>query len=156
MRRTLVGLVIFTFALASALLGEQPSADVVILAARDSNVGWQVVAIGGTSAVSESYAVAGTAGQLAIGIVSSQNYGVNHGFWQTFGPGYICGDANADGVANITDAVYLIQYIFADGPPPVPLLAGDANCDGVANITDAVYIIQYIFSGGAEPCAECP
>ncbi|MFH2056370.1 MAG: FG-GAP-like repeat-containing protein [bacterium] len=65
---------------------------------------------------------------------------------------YICGDANTDGVANITDAVYLIQYIFNGGPPPEPLESGDANCDGVANITDAVYLIQYIFGGGPDPC----
>lgn len=67
---------------------------------------------------------------------------------------WICGDANADGVANITDAVYLIQYIFSGGPPPDPLEAGDANMDGVANITDAVYLIQYIFNGGPAPCED--
>jgi len=70
--------------------------------------------------------------------------------------GYVCGDANGDGFANITDAVYLITYIFAGGDPPVPLLAGDANCDGTPNITDAVYLIMYIFAEGPEPCAECP
>jgi hypothetical protein len=67
-------------------------------------------------------------------------------------PPYVCGDANADGVANITDAVYLISYIFAGGPAPDPLAAGDVNCDGSANITDAVYLISYIFAGGPEPC----
>lgn len=64
----------------------------------------------------------------------------------------VCGDANNDALANITDAVYLIQYIFNGGPTPVPLLAGDVNCDGIVNITDAVYMIQYIFSGGNTPC----
>jgi hypothetical protein len=70
-------------------------------------------------------------------------------------PDYVCGDANGDGSANITDAVYLINYIFAGGPVPEPLEAGDTNCDGAVNITDAVYLIEYIFSGGPEPCAEC-
>ena len=64
----------------------------------------------------------------------------------------VCGDANADGLANITDAVYLIAYIFNDGPAPEPLESGDANCDGIPNITDAVYLIQYIFGGGPVPC----
>lgn len=63
-----------------------------------------------------------------------------------------CGDANSDGTANVTDAVYIIQYIFAGGPPPSPISCGDANCDGIPNITDAVYLIQYIFAGGAPPC----
>ncbi|MFH2054515.1 MAG: dockerin type I repeat-containing protein, partial [bacterium] len=64
----------------------------------------------------------------------------------------VCGDANTDSITNITDAVYLIQYIFNSGPAPVPLLAGDANCDGIVNITDAVYLIQFIFGGGPDPC----
>ena len=63
-----------------------------------------------------------------------------------------CGDCNADGTANITDAVYLITYIFGGGPPPNPLASGDANCDGTVNVTDAVYLIQYIFAGGPPPC----
>lgn len=69
---------------------------------------------------------------------------------------FICGDPNGDGTPNITDAVYLITYIFAGGPAPVPVeAAGDCNCDGVANITDAVYLIQWIFAGGDPPCAGC-
>ncbi len=64
---------------------------------------------------------------------------------------YVTGDANGDSVVNITDAVYLIQYIFAGGPEPVPLVSGDANCDGTVNITDAVYLINYIFGGGPPP-----
>ncbi len=64
---------------------------------------------------------------------------------------YICGDANADGTANITDAVYLINYIFGGGPEPNPYVSGDVNCDGTVNITDAVYLINYIFGGGPPP-----
>ncbi|MFH2055078.1 MAG: C10 family peptidase [bacterium] len=67
-------------------------------------------------------------------------------------PDYICGDCNDDEIANITDAVYLVNYIFNSGPAPIPLAAGDANCDGVPNITDAVYLIQFIFSDGPPPC----
>jgi hypothetical protein len=63
------------------------------------------------------------------------------------------GDANGDAAVNISDAVYLIAYIFAGGLPPNPLLAGDANCDSAVNISDAVYLIAYIFVGGAAPCA---
>jgi hypothetical protein len=69
---------------------------------------------------------------------------------------YVCGDANGSGTVNISDAVYLISYIFSGGSAPVPLLAGDANCDSTVNISDAVYLISYIFSGGAAPCASCP
>ena len=69
--------------------------------------------------------------------------------------GFVCGDANGSGTVNISDAVYLIAYIFSGGPAPSPLLAGDANCIGSVNISDAVYLIAYIFSGGPAPCAGC-
>ncbi len=69
---------------------------------------------------------------------------------------FTCGDANGDGSIDISDVVFLISYIFANGPAPAPLLAGDANCDLAIDISDAVYIIQYIFSGGPAPCALCP
>lgn len=71
-------------------------------------------------------------------------------------PEYTCGDANADDIVNISDAVYIITYIFGGGPEPMPYLAGDVNCDEIVNISDAVYLIAYIFGGGPEPCADCP
>ncbi|TFH64337.1 MAG: hypothetical protein E4G91_06140, partial [Candidatus Zixiibacteriota bacterium] len=66
-----------------------------------------------------------------------------------------CGDANGDAAVDISDAVYLIAYIFSGGSAPSPLLAGDSNCDSTVDISDAVYLIAYIFSGGAAPCALC-
>jgi PKD repeat protein len=70
-------------------------------------------------------------------------------------PPYLCGDADANGFVNISDAVYLINYIFAGGPAPNPLEAGDVDCNGFVNISDAVYLINYIFAGGPAPCAAC-
>jgi hypothetical protein len=70
-------------------------------------------------------------------------------------PPYICGDADANGFVNISDAVYLIAYIFSGGPTPNPLDAGDADCNGFVNISDAVYLINYIFASGPAPCASC-
>ncbi|MCC6961741.1 MAG: hypothetical protein IT585_00660 [candidate division Zixibacteria bacterium] len=69
---------------------------------------------------------------------------------------YICGDADASGAVTISDAVYLINYIFAGGAPPNPVLAGDADCSNQVTISDAVFLINYIFAGGARPCAGCP
>jgi hypothetical protein len=68
----------------------------------------------------------------------------------------ICGDADGNDIVNISDAVYLISYIFGGGPAPDPLPAGDCDCNEIVNISDAVYLIAYIFGGGSEPCAECP
>ncbi|MFH2056205.1 MAG: dockerin type I repeat-containing protein [bacterium] len=68
---------------------------------------------------------------------------------------WLPGDADGDGIVNISDGVYIIQYIFASGEPPQPVLAaGDADCDGAVNITDVVYLINYIFASGPAPCAD--
>lgn len=69
---------------------------------------------------------------------------------------YVCGDADGSQAVNISDAVYLINYIFSGGPAPTPLLSGDADCSAALNISDAVYLINYIFSGGPAPCSNCP
>jgi hypothetical protein len=34
--------------------------------------------------------------------------------------GGLCGDSNADGAVDISDAVYLIAYIFSGGSPDCP------------------------------------
>jgi hypothetical protein len=64
---------------------------------------------------------------------------------------FIHGDANADGVINSADVVYLMNYLFKGGPAPEPLEAGDVNCDGVINSADVVYLINYLFKGGPAP-----
>ncbi len=61
------------------------------------------------------------------------------------------GDANNDGHVDISDAVFLIAYIFSGGPAPNPLTRGDADCSGFIDISDVVYLIAYIFSGGPAP-----
>jgi hypothetical protein len=65
---------------------------------------------------------------------------------------YLCGDTNKDKTVNVSDAVFIINYVFAGGDPPDPLESGDANCDGECNVSDAVWIINYVFVGGNQPC----
>ena len=62
---------------------------------------------------------------------------------------YVAGDANNDHQVNVSDAVYLIGYIFAGGQAPVDVCLGDANGDATVNISDAVTLIGYIFGGGS-------
>ncbi|MDP3025110.1 MAG: M20/M25/M40 family metallo-hydrolase [candidate division Zixibacteria bacterium] len=66
-------------------------------------------------------------------------------------PQFKYGDANGDGKVTVSDAVYLINYLFKGGPAPVPLDSGDANCDGQVTVADVVYIINYLFKGGPVP-----
>ncbi|HOP07317.1 MAG TPA: hypothetical protein PLF13_08510 [candidate division Zixibacteria bacterium] len=66
------------------------------------------------------------------------------------------GDIDFDGsTATISDVVYLVQYMFQNGPPP-PCLE-NANWDGsgdTPDITDLVGMVSFMFMGG-EPAAPC-
>jgi hypothetical protein len=64
---------------------------------------------------------------------------------------YVRGDANHDQNVNLGDVVYLINYVFKSGPPPLPFFSGDANNDKNININDVVYLINYLFRGGPPP-----
>ncbi|MCK4427754.1 MAG: hypothetical protein KAW16_04655 [candidate division Zixibacteria bacterium] len=68
-------------------------------------------------------------------------------------PQFLRGDANGDGVIDIADATYLINYLFINGPAPDPLAAGDATGGGEVDIADVVYLINYLFIDGPPP--EC-
>lgn len=69
--------------------------------------------------------------------------------------GYNCGDANGDGGLNVSDAVYIINYVFTGGAAPDPICVGNANGDSNVNVSDAVYIINHVFIGGAAPVSDC-
>jgi hypothetical protein len=77
------------------------------------------------------------------------------------------GNVNYDGgdAVDISDLVYLVDYMFTGGPAPVcPEEANvDASCcaggshETLADldISDVVYLVDYMFTGGPEPVA-CP
>ncbi len=62
-----------------------------------------------------------------------------------------CGDADGNTSLNISDAVRLINFIFAGAAAPNPICRGDADGNGAINISDAVRLINYIFAGAAAP-----
>ncbi|MGB5105528.1 MAG: MXAN_6640 family putative metalloprotease [Candidatus Zixiibacteriota bacterium] len=62
------------------------------------------------------------------------------------------GDADNNGILNISDAVFDVTYIFSAGSTPIPVIdAGDADCSTIVNISDAVFLINYIFASGPPP-----
>lgn len=67
----------------------------------------------------------------------------------------ICGDVTGDRTVNVSDAVYIISYVFKGGPAPGLLCLCDANGDESCNIADAVHIVSYIFKGGPAPVGDC-
>jgi hypothetical protein len=65
---------------------------------------------------------------------------------------FLCGDVNATGEIDIDDCVYLLGYIFSNGPAPMPVESGDADCSAAVDIDDVIYLINFIFVGGNAPC----
>jgi hypothetical protein len=59
------------------------------------------------------------------------------------------GDANGDGVVDVSDVFVLINYLFAGGPAPT----GPADADGnlTLNVSDVFYLINFLFAGGPAP-----
>ncbi len=62
------------------------------------------------------------------------------------------GDPDGNARIDVSDIVFIVNFIFAHGPAPVPLIAGDINCDAKINIGDAVYLVNYVFLSGPPPC----
>lgn len=62
-------------------------------------------------------------------------------------PDYEMGDVNSDGEINVTDIVYVSDYILGNTDPDFNELAADMNEDNEINVTDIVYIADKILSG---------
>ena len=71
--------------------------------------------------------------------------------WFGISKSFTRGDTNGDGEINIADVVFLVNYLFADGPAPYPLEAGDADCSGEVDIADVIFLLNYLFIGGPSP-----
>ncbi len=57
------------------------------------------------------------------------------------------GDANGDGMVNVSDVVITINYILGNNPPGFVFANADVNGDGVVNVSDVVGIVNIILGG---------
>ncbi len=63
--------------------------------------------------------------------------------------GFYRGDVNQDGVLDVGDLVYLINYLYRSGNAPLPFAdQGDVNGDGIVEIGDVVFVINYLYRSG--------
>lgn len=67
------------------------------------------------------------------------------------GPAFLRGDANADGLVDISDPVFTLEYLFRGGATPRCLSALDANDSSEVDISDAIYSLGFLFTGGPPP-----
>jgi len=66
---------------------------------------------------------------------------------------YQPGDANGDGSLNVSDCIFLANYLLKQGQAPDPLDLGEADCNGSINLSDVIIIANYYFKGGPTPCS---
>jgi len=66
--------------------------------------------------------------------------------------GHTSGDVNFDGVVNIRDITYMINYLYKHGPQPKPIVqVGDTNGDGNVNSLDITRLINFLYKNGPAP-----
>ncbi len=72
------------------------------------------------------------------------------------GPRFRRADPNADGVADISDAVFLLRHLFAGGSEPSCMQSADVNADSAVGIDDSIFLLEYLFKLGPAPAAPFP
>jgi hypothetical protein len=73
------------------------------------------------------------------------------GYFATTGCCRLRGDNNHDGVQDISDLTFMVDYLFGGGPAPYCLDEGDCNTSGGIDISDLTYYVDYMFGGGPVP-----
>lgn len=60
-------------------------------------------------------------------------------------PIFLRGDANTDGYLDISDAIFLLRYLFIGDSALLCSDAADTNDDGQIDISDAIFTLEYLF-----------
>ncbi len=66
------------------------------------------------------------------------------------------GDCDANGVINLTDAIFGLNWLFKGGVEPTCIDAADSDDDGKVSLTDMVQIVNFLFKGGNPPATPGP
>ncbi len=83
--------------------------------------------------------------------------------WPGF-PALENGDVNSSGDIDLSDAIYLIGWLYSGGPAPAPIACpteyssmenGDSNGDGEVDVSDAIHLLSSLFTGGPGPASAC-
>lgn len=70
-------------------------------------------------------------------------------------PSTMPGDVNGDGIIDVSDAVFIVNYLFQGGPPSNPPAAGDINGDCFIGLSDLVWLLNFLYRGGPPPQIRC-
>ncbi|MEE8143403.1 MAG: hypothetical protein V3T77_09910, partial [Planctomycetota bacterium] len=69
---------------------------------------------------------------------------------------FVRGNANNDAFLNLADIIYILDYLFTNGPEPPCLASADTDDSGSINISDSVYLGLYLFAEGLPPLSPFP
>ena len=72
------------------------------------------------------------------------------------GATFLRGDSDQNGTIQLTDAVFLLDYLFRGGRVLSCEDAADSNDDGRIDISDGILILRFLFSGGDRPRMPFP
>ena len=64
-------------------------------------------------------------------------------------------DMDENNEISISDLIYLVSYMFDNGPEPECTLEADVNASDAIDIADLVYLVTYMFQSGDIP-SLCP
>jgi len=67
---------------------------------------------------------------------------------------YLCGDSNNNGAIDILDVLFIINYLYKDGPASDPAGAMDVDNNLAINLFDITLFINYLYRNG--PDLICP
>ena len=70
--------------------------------------------------------------------------------------GFKRGDTNCNGGVDLSDGIFLLNFLFSGGPTPCCLDGADSNDSGGLDLSDGIAIFLFLFSGGDEPPAPGP
>ena len=71
-------------------------------------------------------------------------------------PHFIRGDCNSDGKVDISDAIYLLLFLFSGGSQPLYPESCNVDNNDEINISDAIFLLTYLFRGGIPPASPFP
>ena len=78
------------------------------------------------------------------------------------GPLFRRADPDNNGAVQLTDGIYILNFLFLGGAAPICGDAADADDNGAIQLTDGIFILNFLFLGGEGPpapgldCGEDP
>ena len=63
-------------------------------------------------------------------------------------PQFVRGDSDDNGLLNLTDAFFILNFLFLGGATPSCFEACDVDNNGILQLTDGIFMLNFLFLGG--------